>query len=466
MSASVANEDRAAVGRRIGQARRERGFTQADLATRIGVSLGLVDRYESGRTDPSDKLAQIAEVTGRQISWFTERHDGERAGFESMLPAALGRRIAESRVQGGVTRREPPDERQAAAHDESGSQPPTAHRAPPVDPPRVAEADTEPDRPAALARRWVELQVELEEERRRHREAAAKGARLEQELSSVDASQRALADALQLSRSELAVARTQEARLGERVSQLETQLRAAVTRADEVTGRVVRAETELQRSRERERSMAEEIELRDADLSVRWAELDRRVKELAHSRGSVADRRSPGDVELRAAVVERPKETAGPPQLERPKETAGPPQLEPSKETAGPPQLERPKETAGPPQLEPSKETAGPPQGSLGHRATLLTALERRLEKRRSGKPKSAVHGAEDRRNRPSDEHLAIVRDRGYRLVRRHGPAPEPGEILELDHDRYRCVRISASPFPEDDRSCAVLEPVIARPEQ
>ena len=442
MSASVANEDRGAVGRRIGQARRERGLTQADLATRIGVSLGLVDRYESGKTDPSDKLAQIAEVTGRQISWFTERHDGERAGFESMLPAALGRRIAESRVQGGDTRREPPDERQVAAHDESGSQPPTVHRAPPVDPPRVAEADTEPDRPAALARRWVELQVELEEERRRHREAAAKGARLEQELSSVDASQRALADALQLSRSELAVARTQEARLGERVSQLETQLRAAVTRADEVTGRVVRAETELQRSRERERSMAEEIELRDADLSVRWAELDRRVKELAHSRGSVADRRSPGDVELRAAVVERPKETAGLPQLERPKETAGPPQLE------------RP------------KETAGPPQSNLGHRATLLTALERRLEKRRSGKPKSAVHGAEDRRNRPSDEHLAIVRDRGYRLVRRHGPAPEPGEILELDHDRYRCVRISASPFPEDDRSCAVLEPVIARPEQ
>jgi len=200
--------------------------------------------------------------------------------------------------------------------------------------------------------------------------------------------------------------------------------------------------------------MAEEIELRDADLSVRWAELDRRVKELAHSRGSVADRRSPGNVELRAAVVERPKETAGLPQLERPKETAGLPQLERPKETAGPPQLERP------------KETAGPPQSNLGHRATLLTALERRLEKRRSGKPKSAVHGAEDRRNRPSDEHLAIVRDRGYRLVRRHGPAPEPGEILELDHDRYRCVRISASPFPEDDRSCAVLEPVIARPEQ
>ena len=263
------------------------------------------------------------------------------------------------------------------------------------------------------------MQVELEEERRRHREAAAKGARLEQELSSVDASQRALADALQLSRSELAVARTQEAQLGERVSQLETQLRAAVKRAEEVTGRLVRAETELQRSQERERSMAEEIELRDAELSVRWGELDRRVKELAHAQTSVADRRrNPGDLELRAAVVDRPK------------------------------------------------ETAGRPEGNLDHRAALLTALERRLARRRSGKPTSAVQGAEDRRSRHTDEHLAIVRDRGYRLVRRHGPAPEPGELLELDDDRYRCVRISASPFPGDDRSCAVLEPVTAPSEQ
>ena len=81
----MANEDRAAVGRRIGQARRERGFTQADRALLIGgVSLGLVDRYESGKADPSEKLAQIAEVTGRPISWFTERHDGD--GYEAKLP--------------------------------------------------------------------------------------------------------------------------------------------------------------------------------------------------------------------------------------------------------------------------------------------------------------------------------------------------------------------------------------------
>ena len=169
MSASVVNEDRAAVGRRIGQARRERGFTQADLASRIGgVSLGLVDRYESGKADPSEKLAQIAEVTGRPISWFTERHDGE-SGYEAKLPAALGRQIAESRVQLGVTRREPPDERLGAAHDEPGSQPPTEHWSPPVDPPGVAAVDREPDERTALARQRDELRVELEEERRRHR---------------------------------------------------------------------------------------------------------------------------------------------------------------------------------------------------------------------------------------------------------------------------------------------------------
>ena len=419
MSASVANEDRAAVGRRIGQARRERGLTQADLATRIGVTLGLVDRYESGKSDPSGKLAQIAEVTGRRISWFTERDEVQSEDSEAELPAALGLRIAESRVQRGITRQQPHG-RPAAAHDEPGSRSPRGHPSPQgVDRPHVAGIDVadidreQPDEGAALARRRDELQAALDAERRKHAEAAAQGERLEHELNSVEARQRALADALQLSGSELAGARAQEAQLVEQVSQLETRMRAAEEHAAEAAGQLARAETELQRSRERERSMAEEIELLNAELSVRWAELDKRVKALARAQTSIDDRRRDGgDVEPRAAAVGSPE------------------------------------------------EAAGHPQGDLKHGAAVVSALERRLGMLRPGKPTSAV---EDPRSARADEHFAIVRDRGYRLVRRHGRAPDPGEIVELEDVRYRCVRINASPFPGDHRLCAVLEAVIPR---
>ena len=89
MSASGAYDDRAAVGRRIGQARRELGLTQGDLATRIGVTLGILDRYETGKADPSEKLAQIAEITGRDVSWFTSTgavRDRQRGGMQPNFP--------------------------------------------------------------------------------------------------------------------------------------------------------------------------------------------------------------------------------------------------------------------------------------------------------------------------------------------------------------------------------------------
>ena len=33
---------------------------------------------------------------------------------------------------------------------------------------------------------------------------------------------------------------------------------------------------------------------------------------------------------------------------------------------------------------------------------------------------------------------------------------------VELDDGRYRCLRVTGSPFPRDDRRCAVLEPICA----
>ena len=104
MTASGAYEDHSVVGRRIGLARRELGLTQAAFSTRIGVPIGTLDRYESGKADPSDKLVRIAEVTGRRVSWFASNAPSD--DDEAAHSAEVGKRIAESRGRLGLTRRE------------------------------------------------------------------------------------------------------------------------------------------------------------------------------------------------------------------------------------------------------------------------------------------------------------------------------------------------------------------------
>src|SRR5262249_19703959 len=46
------------------------GLTQKDLATRLGVPLGLVARWEEALADPAERLPEIAAVTGRPVPWF------------------------------------------------------------------------------------------------------------------------------------------------------------------------------------------------------------------------------------------------------------------------------------------------------------------------------------------------------------------------------------------------------------
>lgn len=59
---------------RIRVLRAERNWTQADLATRIGVSRNSVIAIESGKYDPSLPLAfRIADVFGRRIEDIFER---------------------------------------------------------------------------------------------------------------------------------------------------------------------------------------------------------------------------------------------------------------------------------------------------------------------------------------------------------------------------------------------------------
>ena len=62
---------------RIRTLRQIRRFTQTELARRLGVSQGILSRWETGRhLPPSDILAKLAELAGLPVSEF---HYGPRA---------------------------------------------------------------------------------------------------------------------------------------------------------------------------------------------------------------------------------------------------------------------------------------------------------------------------------------------------------------------------------------------------
>ena len=147
------------------------------------------------------------------------------------------------------------------------------------------------------------------------------------------------------------------------------------------------------------RDGALELDLRQAELSTRASELDAREAALEQEREKVESRRRElGAVELRAAAAQRREE-----------------------------ELER--------------------------RAAELAELARVLDERGTSPGRSATKPVRE------DEYVALVStaDR-YRLVIREGPPPEPGSTVELDDIPHRVVRLTASPLPGDDRSCALLE--------
>jgi len=147
------------------------------------------------------------------------------------------------------------------------------------------------------------------------------------------------------------------------------------------------------------RDGALELDLRQAELSTRASELDAREAAVEQEREKVESRRRAlGAVELRAAAAQRREE-----------------------------ELER--------------------------RAAELAELARALDERGTSPGRSATKPVRE------DEYVALVStaDR-YRLVIREGPPPEPGSTVELDDIPHRVVRLTASPLPGDDRSCALLE--------
>lgn len=74
------------IGDRIKQARKSRGFSQADLARRVGVSQPAIANWESGVHDPRRlMLAKLAEALEAPLDWLAA---GDRSVMESDKQAA------------------------------------------------------------------------------------------------------------------------------------------------------------------------------------------------------------------------------------------------------------------------------------------------------------------------------------------------------------------------------------------
>jgi DNA-binding XRE family transcriptional regulator len=78
------------VGRRLKQARNERGLTMAGLAEVLGVTEKSVTNYESGRREPDwDTLEHIAQATGRDLAWFFQNEPTAQAPPPPRRPRVL-----------------------------------------------------------------------------------------------------------------------------------------------------------------------------------------------------------------------------------------------------------------------------------------------------------------------------------------------------------------------------------------
>lgn len=78
---SSADEYALEVGRRIVQARKERGLTQVQLAAKIGVSQRSMQAYENGETIPYNQLKKLSKALGRDQEWILHGEvEGDRLG--------------------------------------------------------------------------------------------------------------------------------------------------------------------------------------------------------------------------------------------------------------------------------------------------------------------------------------------------------------------------------------------------
>jgi DNA-binding XRE family transcriptional regulator len=69
------------VGQRLAEVRRARGFTQAQIAERMGVTKGRVSQIERGRISGQDVLARYAAALGGRLHQAIYFEDGDIAAI-------------------------------------------------------------------------------------------------------------------------------------------------------------------------------------------------------------------------------------------------------------------------------------------------------------------------------------------------------------------------------------------------
>ena len=69
------------VGARLAELRRARGFTQAQIAERMGVTKGRVSQIERGRVSGQDVLARYADALGGRLHQAIYFDDGDIAAI-------------------------------------------------------------------------------------------------------------------------------------------------------------------------------------------------------------------------------------------------------------------------------------------------------------------------------------------------------------------------------------------------
>lgn len=68
-------------GRRLAEIRRSRGFTQQDIAERMGVTKGRVSQIEQGKVSGNDVLARYAAALGGRLHQSIYFDDGDIAAI-------------------------------------------------------------------------------------------------------------------------------------------------------------------------------------------------------------------------------------------------------------------------------------------------------------------------------------------------------------------------------------------------
>jgi hypothetical protein len=189
---------------------------------------------------------------------------------------------------------------------------------------------------------------------------------------------------------------------GKELEERSARLRIAV---GELEQREARARSLHARVEQILREGAEELDHRQSELSAQAAELDRREAAIAETEATIEERRRElGAVELRRAAVERREEA-----------------------------------------LRVRDE-------ELQSRARELADLARRLDEF------GATLGGLEPRPARDDQYIALLAADRYRLVPIPGPVPDPGASIEVGDEVFRCIRVTVSPLPGDDRRCALLE--------